>query len=239
MTAGHEHFEFLCALAASEALTEAETVTLRRHLQDCLSCRALLLQTTQLTSHLLLNRAFHQKNRRPAQRMLDRFVTRAIAEGVPLAHPATTGFSKLGLASVLLVTLLIVAEALNHNVPARPIADATTVKAAPTITSAAAPPAAKPTAVSLSRRRPVRLPQRSFPFYLGSLQRRDFPVPLIFSVEAPVREKFPAPVMLQRSNALNLIANFKPEILATASRTFEYSGSSIPRFVPVCGCESR
>lgn len=239
MTAGHEHFEFLCAMAASEALTEAETVTLRRHIQDCLSCRARLLETTQLTSHLLLNRAFQQKNRRPTQGMRDRFVTRAIAEGVPLAHPAPTGFGKLGLASILLAILLIVAGALNHAVRPRSNADMSTVKAAPMTALSAAPSAAKPKAISVSRRRSVRLPRQSFPLYLGSFQHRDFPVPLILSTDAPVRAQFPAPVILQRSNALNLMANFQPGISSAASRTFEYSGSSIPRFVAVCGCESR
>jgi hypothetical protein len=56
--------------------------------------------------------------------------------------------------------------------------------------------------------------------------------------ESPARSRFPAPQVLRSSGAMNLMANFQPEILSPAPRTFEYSGNYIPRF-QLCQCESR
>jgi hypothetical protein len=245
MTANHEHFEFLCLLAASEELTEAETVSLREHAGACVSCRTRILETTQLTSHLLLAHAFRRKNGRLSADMRERFVERAIAEGVPLTRPSATGAGRLSLAGVLLATLLIVASGVNRPGPARSTADTASLHTTPVVTALRASPflvdrgRRNAKKISISRHHQVRPARLSFPIYQEAFQNRTFVAPLDLSPEAKVRSKFPAPLVLQKNDTFNLMANFQPGITSLGPRTFEYSSASSPRFIQICGCESR
>lgn len=243
MTASHKHFEFLCLLAASEELTEGETVALREHARACLSCRTRILETTQLTSHLLLAHAFRRKNGQLSADMRARFAERAIAEGVPLPRPSAAGSGRLGLAGVLLATLLIVAVAVNHAGPARstPVSPQAAPVAAAVNASPFFPDRDRETAkkISFLRHNQVRPARLSFPIYQGVFQNRTFSAPLNLSPEPQLRSRFPAPRMLQKNDTLNLMANFQPGISSPGARTFEYSGGSIPRFIQICECESR
>jgi hypothetical protein len=245
MTASHKHFEFLCLLAASEELTEGETVALRDHARACVSCRARILETTQLTSHLLLARAFRRKNGQLSADMRERFAERAIAEGVPLPRPSAASVGRLGLAGVLLATLLIVAVAVNHAGPARSTAGTASLQAAPVAAAVNASPffpdcgREKAKKISFLRHNQVRPARLSFPIYQGVFQNRTFSAPLNLSPESQLRSRFPAPRVLEKNDTLNLMANFQPGISSPGARTFEYSGGSIPRFIQICGCESR
>jgi hypothetical protein len=239
MMASHEHFEFLCGLAASEELAETEMTALRQHAQSCLACRARIMEMTQLTSHLLLAHAFQQKQAGLSQGMRERFVTKAISEGVPLVREETAGIGKLGLAGVLLAMLLVAAVVLNHAAPPPSAAVLSQLQAAPMPAKFPGDKREEPKAIALSRRHTATPSRRSLPIYRGTFSRPDFPAPLNLLIDTPARSRFPAPLVLRRNNALNLMANFQPEISSPPSRTFEYSGSSVPRLFSVCRCESR
>ena len=132
MTGSHRHFEYLCLLAAGQALSEPEEAALRRHAQDCMPCRDRLRELAQLESHLLLLHAGKHRAGRLPQGMRERFIARAIAEGVPLTSSSPTSFGKLGLASMLLTALLLLAAVVNAGLPTTPVVDTTPLENAST-----------------------------------------------------------------------------------------------------------
>ena len=56
MTLNHNYFELLCALAASDQLTEPELVELNEHSLECVSCRNRIQEMTGINACLVLSR---------------------------------------------------------------------------------------------------------------------------------------------------------------------------------------
>jgi len=110
MTTNHTYFEVMCSLAASGQLTKTEQVELREHSEHCVLCRNRLVEMRQSGFQLFLARAFKTPSKRLPKGMQERFAARAISEGIPLSsRSAGTGFNALGMVTVLLLVLLLVA----------------------------------------------------------------------------------------------------------------------------------
>ena len=124
MTSNHKYFESLCAFAISDELTGLELVELHQHSLVCVSCRNRIHEMTRIDACLSLSHAFTRRNRRLPKGMRERFVARAIKEGVPLKSPSTAGLGNLGLASALFIFLLVTAAAIRTGPFSRPVVDA-------------------------------------------------------------------------------------------------------------------
>jgi hypothetical protein len=81
----HEHFEELCALAATGLASVEEFRELENHLQSCAECRDSFSDFTQIGAGILWAR--NDPKQRPPAGMAARFAARAIAEGIPLHQP--------------------------------------------------------------------------------------------------------------------------------------------------------
>ena len=85
MNAPHRRFELLCVQASCGQLSPRRLENLRQHAADCDLCRKHLRELHEL--NLRLWTAMPLKTIRPTPRnMTERFVLRAIREGVPLNH---------------------------------------------------------------------------------------------------------------------------------------------------------
>lgn len=124
MTSNHNYFERLCALAASDEITGPELAELRGHSLECASCRNRILEMTQINACLLLSHARNRRNGHLPEGMQERFVARAIKEGIPLNSPSTAGVGNLGLASALFIILLVTAAAIRTGPFSKPVVDA-------------------------------------------------------------------------------------------------------------------
>jgi hypothetical protein len=193
MTVNHNHFELLCALAASDQLTEPELVELNEHSRECVSCKNRMQEMGKINACLVLAHAFNHRNERLPKGMRERFLARAIQEGVPLNSPSTVGLGTLGLASTLFIFLLVTAAAIRTGPFSRAVVDTSHLDAAhlanPVQVTIPAPP--RSTVSLLARRRDrrgarsrsVRLqwrpdPSGALPGHLETSQNRDFPAPL-------------------------------------------------------------
>jgi hypothetical protein len=123
MISNHKYFESLCAFAISDELTGPELAELHQHCLDCVSCRNRIHEMTKVDACMFLSHAFTVRNRRLPKGMRERFITRAVKEGVPLNPPSTAGLGNLGLASALFVVLLITAAAIRTGPFSRPVVD--------------------------------------------------------------------------------------------------------------------
>jgi hypothetical protein len=124
MTSNHNYFESLCAFAVSDELTGPELAELHQHSLQCVSCRNRIHEMTKIDACLFLSHAFTRRNGRLPKGMRERFITRAINEGVPLNPPSTAGLGNLGLAISLFVVLLVTAAAIRTGPFSRPVMDA-------------------------------------------------------------------------------------------------------------------
>ena len=116
MSAGHDEFEVLCALAASGDLTKTEHAALREHLRDCLSCQNYLIEMRRLAIPLLLAQRLKTPGKQLRKGLQVRFAERAIRSGIPLSpRSAGVGLSALGMVTVVLVVLLLVTATLQHT----------------------------------------------------------------------------------------------------------------------------
>jgi hypothetical protein len=114
MTTNHNDFELLCVLASSGDLKSEERVDLSAHLEGCAFCRERLLEMRQLSEQLVLAQARKGPRRRLPKGMKDRFLVRAVREGIPLSPPRPgTESHALGMATALLLVLLLVAATLR------------------------------------------------------------------------------------------------------------------------------
>ena len=112
MTANHIHFEVLCALATSGQLTQTELAELREHAGTCGSCGRRIAELTELGAHMLLAHAMSYPVGRPPKGMSDRFIARAISEGVPLsARPLTIHARVLGCVAAIILGVLSIGVA--------------------------------------------------------------------------------------------------------------------------------
>jgi hypothetical protein len=115
MNAGHGEFEVLCALAASGDLTKAEHAALREHLRHCLCCQNYFIEMRRLAIPLLLAQQLKAPGKQLQKGLQERFAERAIRSGIPLSPQSEgVGFSALGMVTVVLVVLLLVAATLQH-----------------------------------------------------------------------------------------------------------------------------
>ncbi len=124
MTSNHKYFESLCALAISDELTGPELAELHQHSLECISCRNRIHEMTKIDACLSLSHAFTRRNGRLPKGMRERFIARAIKEGVPLHPPSTAGLDNVGLVGALFVVLLITAAAIRTGPFSRPSVDA-------------------------------------------------------------------------------------------------------------------
>ncbi len=110
MTANHVHFEVLCTLAASGQLTQIELAELREHEMTCGACGRRMAELIELRAHLLLAHAMTHPGRRPPGGMKDRFIARAICEGIPLStRSSTINARMLGCAAAIILGVLSIA----------------------------------------------------------------------------------------------------------------------------------
>ena len=232
MTANHNHFELLCALAASDQLTEPELVELNQHSRECVSCRNRIQEMTRINACLVMSHAFNHRNRRLPKGMRERFIARAIKEGVPLNSPSTVGLGNLGLASALFIVLLLTAAAIRTGPFSRPAVDTNHFDAARLANpvQVTIPPSSTISLRPRRRdRRSVRVQWRPGPSgastgHLEAFQNPYFPAPLSsphFMLAAlpadagrlsswpymPSRFRLAVPSALNRESALRLLAD--------------------------------
>lgn len=110
----HEHYEELCALAASGQTSEADLADLNAHLEGCSSCRSLADDFTQLSAQGLSMLAAKNSQCQIPSGMTQRFVARARSEGIEICRAAipkpVRGAQPLimaGLAAVAVVVLVL------------------------------------------------------------------------------------------------------------------------------------
>jgi hypothetical protein len=116
MSANHDDFEVLCALAASGDLTKTEHAVLREHLKNCIACQSCLVEMRRLAIPLLFAQRLKTPGRRLRKDLQERFAERAIREGIPLsARSRGVGFSALGIVTVVLLVLVLVMATLQHS----------------------------------------------------------------------------------------------------------------------------
>jgi hypothetical protein len=84
----HEHYEELCALAATGQASESELQDLRSHLETCPSCRSVAYDFTQLSVQALSELAAKRLRSQVPAGMAQRFVARAHSEGIEISDEA-------------------------------------------------------------------------------------------------------------------------------------------------------
>jgi hypothetical protein len=116
MTADHGDFEVECALAASGLLTRTELAELSEHAAHCVPCHDRLVEFRRAGVQFFLVHGLKNSGERLPKGMQQRFVARAIREGIPL-RSSTQGvrFSALGSVTILLLALLLVVATLNNG----------------------------------------------------------------------------------------------------------------------------
>jgi len=82
----HEHYEELCALAASGQASPIELADLRSHLESCPSCRGAAYDFTQISAQALSQLAGKRLHCRIPPGMTQRFVARARSEGIEMTR---------------------------------------------------------------------------------------------------------------------------------------------------------
>jgi hypothetical protein len=106
---GHKFFEMQSALSATGQVTGPELLELERHVSQCPSCRNYMLDMTAMSRELFLTQGERWSSKTPPG-MHDRFVKRAVADGIAL-RPASGPFTGLdfGFAGALTITVMFAA----------------------------------------------------------------------------------------------------------------------------------
>jgi len=101
----HEHYEVLCALAATGQLAGPEKADLDEHCLHCAACRDQLQELVSLGVQLQLDAAIHATSVSMPAGSLERFRARAIREGIaPRTAPARPSpFFVMAMVSVIFV----------------------------------------------------------------------------------------------------------------------------------------
>lgn len=84
----HEHYEELCALAASGQASQPDLTDLKAHLESCPSCRCLADDFTQVSAQGLSMLAARRSQCHIPSGMTQRFVARARSEGIEMSRGA-------------------------------------------------------------------------------------------------------------------------------------------------------
>ena len=80
----HQHYEELCALAATGQMPENEVADFRAHLADCPECSALLADFARTGAYLAAGHAAGQRNHEVPDGMTERFIARARTQGIAM-----------------------------------------------------------------------------------------------------------------------------------------------------------
>jgi hypothetical protein len=112
----HGNFDVRCALVASGQFSRTEMAELSEHAAHCVLCHDRMVEFRQVGIQLFLVGALKNPGERLPKGMRQRFVARAIREGIPLRSCSQgVGFSALGSVTVLLLALLLVVATLNDG----------------------------------------------------------------------------------------------------------------------------
>ena len=125
----HEHYEELCAVAASGQASEVELADLRAHLDTCPTCRSLAYDFTEIGAQGLSALAAERQKGQIPSGMTARFVARARSEGIEISRETTSklpkrnGFAVFGsIAAVAVVMLIVIFLALGKSKPSLSVA---------------------------------------------------------------------------------------------------------------------
>jgi hypothetical protein len=110
----HDHYEELCAVAASGQASEVELADLRSHLESCPSCRSLAYDFTEISAQGLSVLAAERQRRQVPSGMTPRFVARARSAGIEMSRDTVSPMPKrsrvavlAGVGAVAAVTLIV------------------------------------------------------------------------------------------------------------------------------------
>ena len=81
----HQHYEELCALAATGQMPENEVADFRAHLVECPECSALLADFARTGAYLAAGHAAGQRNHEVPEGMTERFIARARTLGIAMS----------------------------------------------------------------------------------------------------------------------------------------------------------
>jgi len=81
----HQHYEELCALAATGQMPESEITDFRAHLADCPECSALLADFARTSVYLAASHAAVQRSHEIPDGMTERFIARARTQGIAVS----------------------------------------------------------------------------------------------------------------------------------------------------------
>src|SRR5258707_4199278 len=139
----HEHYEELCAVAASGQASEAELADLRAHLDACPTCRSLAYDFTEIGAQGLSALAVERQKRQIPSGMMARFVARARSEGIEISQktasklPKRNGFAIFGpIAAVAAIALIVTFLMLGKSKPSVSVAADSPAKHGPVAVSA-------------------------------------------------------------------------------------------------------
>ena len=108
----HEHYEELCAVAASGQASDAELADLRSHLETCPSCRSMAYDFTEISAGGLSELAAERHRSQVPSGMTQRFLARARSEGIELRRETTSRMPKRNRFAVFAAIGAIAAAAL-------------------------------------------------------------------------------------------------------------------------------
>jgi hypothetical protein len=139
----HEHYEELCALAASGQASQPDLADLKAHLETCPSCRGFADDFTQLSAQSLSMLAAKRSQCQIPSGMTQRFVARARTEGIEMNwetiprvrrnHPLLTAALSAVAAVVLILGILTVRKIHpSSSLASQPRPPAQQVSVAPT-----------------------------------------------------------------------------------------------------------
>lgn len=86
----HEHYEELCALAATGQVSETELADLRSHLDSCPSCRGIAYDFAEISAQGLSALAAERQRQQIPSGMVQRFVARARSEQIAISREITS-----------------------------------------------------------------------------------------------------------------------------------------------------
>jgi hypothetical protein len=147
----HEHYEELCAVAASGQASEAELADLRAHLDTCPTCRSLAYDFTEIGAQgLSAIAADRQKGQMPSG-MTSRFVARARSEGIEISRetasklPKRNGFAVFApIAAVAATAVIVIFLMLGRSKPSLSVASHSPPNQVPPAVAAPRSQAAQP-----------------------------------------------------------------------------------------------
>jgi len=147
----HEHYEELCALAASGQALQPDLADLKAHLESCPSCRGLADDFTEVSAQGLSMLAARRSQCQIPSGMTQRFVARARSEGIEMSRGAAARVIKrnrtvlvVAMGAVAAVVLIAGILTIRKIHPSSSLAN----QAQPPFQQAAVTPAAVPSSTS-------------------------------------------------------------------------------------------